>query len=159
MTSAVIGAAELHKALTDLADFTTAEWKTALRGAVRKPMNQVMRRARANIAKISPGKTLIHKTYRGRQVGAGFASRNLRMVVKLGRNGTARAILGVRAEAFYALQFFEKGTAYIPQQPWLVPALEASKDGAVQEVGAAMKKTIDAIARRRAGAGATRNLI
>lgn len=156
---------ELNKQLTELRDFNLQDWKSTMRKAVRDPMVQVMRRARGNIAAVSPGKTPWHYSYLGKQgpiLTAGFAARNLRIIVKLGKGrsaGSASAVLGVRQLAFYAIQFFELGTARIPRRPWLVPALEASKDAAVQEVGAAMKKRIEAIARKRAGAGATRNLV
>lgn len=127
------------------------EWRSALRAAVQKPGRQVLNTARSNISAISPGKTPLHKTYKGRLVSMGFAKRSLRMIVKLARAGTgARAIIGVRAEAFYALQFFERGTSKIPARPFLAPALEARKDTAVKEVGQGLLRRIRTIARRRA---------
>lgn len=126
------------------------EWKSAMRAAVRNPMRKVQKRAAGNIARLSPGKTPLHRTYRGRLVSRGFAARSLRVVVwlwaKLGEGTTARAVLGVKAEAFYAVQFFEKGTSRIPRQPWLVPALEAMKGTAVTDVGQALRKRILKIA-------------
>lgn len=146
------GYAELSKKLTELASPKQAI--SALREAVRKPMKQVMQVAQANIAQISPGKADIHRTYKGRLVGAGFASRSLRLVVKTGKDkASVSALLGVRKEAFYAVQFFELGTAAIPKQPWLVPAFESSKDEAVRAVGATLKARIEKIAKKRAAAG------
>lgn len=148
--SKLLGAKELHGALQELGDMDLPEWKSAMRSAVRVPMNKVRKRALGNIAKISPGNTPLHRTYRGRLVARGFASRSLKVIVRLfskqGQGSTARAVLGVAAEAFYAVAFFEKGTSRIPRQPWLVPALEAMKNTAVTDVGAALKKRIDKIA-------------
>lgn len=143
------GGEEIAAALHQLADQGLAEWKTTLRSAVRDPMRNVMKRAEANIAVLSPGKSELHRTYKGNWVGAGFASRSIRMNVRLTKQGSV-AVLGVLSEAFYALSFFELGVPSrgIARQPWLTTALEASKEQALREVGAAMRKRIDAIWRR-----------
>jgi HK97 gp10 family phage protein len=148
---AVQGSAELKKTFQELTNMQSSEWKSTMRAAVRDPMNKVMKRAKANLSRISPGDTPAHTTYLGRLVTAGFAMRSVRMVVRVvARAGRAIATLGVRREAFYVLSFFELGTSKIPRQPWLTPALEQSTNDAVREVGAAMRKRIIAIARRRA---------
>lgn len=145
------GVKELSAALEELKNFTKKDGKSALRAAVAVPMRKVKSKAQGALAKFSPGKTLLHRTYRGRMVGAGFASRNLRMIVKFNAAGTsATAVLGVRAEAFYAVQFFEKGTAKIAKQPFLVPSLETSKETAAADAGAAFKKRILAVANKYA---------
>lgn len=145
------GYAELSKKLYELA--SPKEGLAALKESVRRPMRQVLRKAQANIAKISPGKRELHRTYTGRLVSRGFAARSLKVEVRVSKDKTsASALLGVRREAFYAVQFFELGTAYIPKQPWLVPALESSRDSAIAAVGATMRKRIEAIAKKRASA-------
>lgn len=152
MATDLEGYSDLTKKLAELA--SPKEGLSALREAVRKPMRGVMKVAQANISKISPGKADIHRTYKGRLVGAGFASRSLRMDVKVSKDkSSASALLGVRKEAFYAVQFFELGTALIPKQPWLVPALEASKEEAIRNVGKTLKARIEKIAKKRAAAG------
>lgn len=146
----VQGTKELSEKLRELA--SPKEQAATLRAAVRTPMRGVMSRAQANIATISPGKRELHRTYKGRLVSAGFASRNLRLIVKMSKDKQmAQAILGVRAEAFYALQFFELGTAKIPKQPWLIPAFLASRDSNVQGIGEVMRERIERIAKKRAG--------
>lgn len=148
MASDLEGYAQLSKQLFELAN--PKEGLAALKESVRKPMQGVLKVARANVAKISPGKADLHRTYKGRLVGAGFAARSLGVRVVVSRDKTsASALLGVRKEAFYAVQFFELGTATIPKQPWLVPALESSKATAVKSIGATMKKRIEKIARKR----------
>lgn len=149
------GLAELEKAFKDLTNMSSSEWKSTLNAAVRKPMTAVKKKAEMNIRVISPGKTPLHRTYLGRMVSSGFASRSLVIVVRVlarARAPRAFALLGVRREAFYAIQFFELGTPAlgIPATPWLAPALESSTSTALREVGAAMRQRIERIARKRA---------
>lgn len=144
----VHGTKELTEKLRELA--SPKEQAATLRAAVREPMKDVMRVAQSNISRISPGKRQIHRTYKGRLVTAGFASRNLRMITRMSRDKQmAQSVLGVRKEAFYALQFFELGTAKIPRQPWLMPAFYQSRNQTLAKVGEAMKKRIERIARKR----------
>jgi len=153
VASKLLGIPELSRTFDELGAMNSSEWRSAMRKAVRTPMAKTMTRARGNVARFSPGKTLLHKTYRGRLVSAGYAARNLRMIVKFSRGGgSATAILGVRAEAFYALAFFERGTSKIAAQPWLVPAFSASQETAVQDVGQAWLTRINAIAKKRMAA-------
>jgi HK97 gp10 family phage protein len=93
-----------------------------------------------------------HKTYRkNRTVMAGFASRSLNMDTYVDyKRGVVGARLGVRKEAYYALQFVELGTSKQPAQPWLVPALERSKDSSIGIIADQMKARIERIARKRA---------
>ncbi len=146
MASALQGVAELNRKLSELAD--PKENGRVLRAAAGAAMRQVMKVARAS----APVGKEPHKTYKGRLVAPGFASRSLRVVTSL-REGTATAKLGVRAEAFYALQFIELGTSKIPRTPWLVPAFEQQQDPALKALGDTMRKRIDKIARKRAAAG------
>lgn len=144
------GFADLTAKLKELA--SPKEQAATLRAAVRVPMRDVMSKAQTNIARISPGERAIHRTYKGRLVTRGFAMRSIRMAVRMHPSKTqAYAVLGVLAEAFYALQFFELGTATIPSQPWLQPAFNSSLDPMVKGVGNEMKKRIERIAKKRAG--------
>lgn len=144
----VDGIAVLTKQLRELA--SPKEQAATLRAAVRLPMLDVQKVALVNLAKISPGKREIHRTYKGRLVTAGFAARSTRVIVVMSKDKEmATAILGVRAEAFYALQFFELGTATIPRQPWLMPAFYQSRDQVLSKVGATMKERIERIALKR----------
>lgn len=151
MVNDLEGYAELDRKLRELRDPKAGA--NALRASVRDPMLKVAEVARRNIAVLSPGRADLHRTYRGRLVAAGFASRNIKVVVKMSRSKqSASALLGVVKEAFYAVQFFELGTAKIARRPWLVPALESSKEAAIRGVGATLKKRIERIAKKRAKA-------
>lgn len=146
------GARELERKLRELSD--PRKQLNVLRASVRNPMNKTAKVARSNIAKISPGKTLMHKTYKGRVVGAGFAARNIKVIVKTSKDKqSVTALLGVAKEAYYALQYFELGTAYIPKQPWLVPAFEGQQDQMTKGVGDTLKKRIDGIAKSQGPKG------
>lgn len=143
----VDGLAELNSKLLELEDAARGR---ALREAVREPMAYVQGRASANLSKISPGKTPIHRTYLGRWVTAGFAQRSLRMITRLDKLKTvARAVLGVRKEAFYVLQFWELGTSKLPRTPWLMPAFYQSKDTVVRQMGEIMRERFERIAKKR----------
>lgn len=138
--STIEGMAELNRKLTELAD--PAASQRILRTAVGAGMREVMKVARA----AAPVGTRAHKTYKGRLVAPGFASRSLRVITKKTNSG-AVAILGVRAEAFYALQFIELGTAKIPKAPWLVPAFEATQDRAIAKLTEHMRARIERVAK------------
>lgn len=93
------------------------------------------------------------KTYKGRRVAPGFAKRSVAIRAFLARTRDfVKVSLGVRNEAFYAVQFIELGTSKIPRRPWLEPAFR----GAVQAVDAQLqerlKKLIDRAAKRKAKA-------
>jgi hypothetical protein len=121
-----------------------------LRASVREPMKDVQRLARANLSKISPGARDLHRTYKGRLVSRGYASRNMRLIVSMSKDMKAAfALLGVRAEAYYVLQFFERGTATIPKQPWLWPAFIQSTDSMIRRVGEVMLERIEKVAKSR----------
>lgn len=144
MARALEGVAELNRKLLQLAD--PKENAKVLRQSVGAAMRVVQKEARSRV----PQGTIEHKTYKGRLVAPGFASRSLRVVTSA-KDGTATARLGVRAEAFYAVQFIELGTSKIPRAPWLVPAFEAKKDEALTALSEAMQKRIDKIAKRARG--------
>lgn len=148
--SGLEGVAALDKQLAELGD------KKATASVLRSGVGSSMRKvAKAAKAKVPEGKEP-HRTYKGRLVAPGFARRSIRVVTRVDKTGEkAYALLGVRKEAFYALQFIELGTAYIPAQPWLVPAFEESRDESMQQIGKSMRKRIDKIAAKRAAQGRT----
>ena len=143
----VEGAPELYAKLRELA--SDKELAKSLGAAVRAPMREVMKKAKSNLQKISPGATALHKTYKGRIVSSGFAQRSVRMIVTKFKNGKVAAVLGVRKEAFYVLQFWELGTSKLPSIPWLQPAFFSSRNEQIKGVGAVMKERIEQIAKSR----------
>lgn len=144
----VTGTAELVAKLRELA--SEKEQRAALVEAIRKPMKEVLARAQSNISVVSPGKTPLHRTYKGRLVSSGFASRGVQMRVKYDKRGRAVGVVGIHREAFYALSFFELGTAHIPARPWLLPAFHNTRSETVRQVGEVLKARIERIAKKRA---------
>lgn len=144
MSTALEGVAELTAKLTDLGAKVAAK---ELRGSVKVALEVALHAARSNI----PIGTQAHMTYRGRLVTAGFAAQSLHIETRLDkRSGGAVAMLGVSAEAFYALQFIELGTSKFAASPWLRPAFAASEDAMLQDLASEMRKRVERIAKKRA---------
>lgn len=130
------GTRELGRKLKALGK--AAEGKV-LRQAVRAGAQPVMAHARATV----PKGTEPHKTHKGRVVAPGFASRSLTTVTKIGRRkDRAFAFIGVKAEAYYVLQFVELGTSRQAAQPWLVPAFESTQKAQQQALAAKLRQAI-----------------
>jgi HK97 gp10 family phage protein len=139
--SSIIGFDALSKKLQTLSN--AKEIGDAMKTEVRGAMQEVKKTAAGLIPEgIDP-----HVTYKGRVVTPGFAKRSLRVVARLDKKrGAAYALLGVRAEAFYAIQFVELGTSKMAAQPWLLPAFEQSTDNAVRMVAQGLREWIIGIA-------------
>jgi HK97 gp10 family phage protein len=118
----------------------------SLRLAVRSAIQPALERART----LMPVGVDAHRTYKGRLVQPGFARRSIRAVVSVSRDKkTASAILGVKAEAFYAAQFVELGTSKTPAKPWLRPAFRATQRQQEATVAASLRNSIEDAARTR----------
>lgn len=90
-----------------------------------------------------------HKTYKGRWVAPGFAKRSLAKKVSLSRDKSRMvARIGVKPEAFYAVQFFELGTKHIPKQPWLTRAHEQSRPEVINGFRRGARRAMEKIAKR-----------
>lgn len=136
-TFKVDGLAALTVQLTELGKLDDGK---ALRSAARAGVKPIFTQAKANIPK-SPDSV---KTYKGRLVGPGFASRNIRTITQIKpAEGIARASVGVRDEAFYAVRFVEQGTKKQRAQHWLTEASEQTIGKQIEAVEASLQKTID----------------
>lgn len=112
----------------------------ALRSAARAGVKPIFTQAKILIPK-SEQPT---KTYKGRVVGPGFASRNIRTITQLKPSqGIARASVGVRAEAFYAVNYVERGTKKQKAQHWLTEASAQTIDKQLEAVKTSLQATID----------------
>lgn len=123
-----------------------------LKSAVRSGMAEPLKKARQLI----PVGVDAHQTIKGRTVAPGFARRSIRVISKIDRKSggqRAYALLGVRKEAFYAVQFVELGTSKMPAQPWLRPAFAASKDPAIRMIGQGIDRWIVDVAKRKTREG------
>lgn len=137
------GAADLDRKLAALGNVAASK---VMRGAMRAAMNEAKKEAEGSV----PVGTVTHRTYRGRLVAPGFAKRNLRVVVVRDKSGAPlRALLGVRREAFYAVQFLELGTSKMPANPWLVPAFERAQPAVTGKLIDGLRERIERAAKGR----------
>jgi HK97 gp10 family phage protein len=143
MAIEILGARELGRKLDNLSRKVRG---STLRKAANAAVKPVLEEARNRIPvnKVEE----LHKTYKGRHVAPGFAKRSVAAKVKLSRDGRAVfASMGVRREAFYAVNFVELGTSKQPAQPWLRPAFEAKHQAALTKFSEVLKEQIDKVAR------------
>jgi HK97 gp10 family phage protein len=128
-----------------------------LRSAAMSAMLPALRAAQAQAPKGEPpyqvGNRSVDpypvKTHKGRLRTPGFASRNVSRKSRLSRDKrSVRVMLGVRPEAFYAIQFIELGTSRIPKRPWLEPAFRSSLPAVDSRLQSELKKRIDKAAKR-----------
>lgn len=150
MANSLEGVAELTAKLSQLGAELAAK---NLRSSVRAAMKIAYAKAEATIPVWQPKPTDLpyHRTYKKRIVFPGFSKRSLRLLSTLDKKtGVARAVLGVRKEAFYAVQFVERGSIHNMAKPWLVPALESSNEEIQRALAVEIKKRIERIAKRRA---------
>ncbi len=90
------------------------------------------------------------KTYKGRLVAPGFAKRSVAIRAFLARTRDfVKVSLGVRSEAFYAVQFIELGTSKIPKRPWLEPAFRGATHSVDAQLQSRLRKLIDRAAKKR----------
>jgi len=142
------GIADLAAKLKDLKD--PKQVGPTLKRGVRAGMLEPARRARQLI----PIGVDAHQTYKGRLVAPGFAKRSIRIIAKILKGGQAAyALLGVRAEAFYAVQYVELGTSKMQPRPWLRPAFLSSNDPMLRALGGELNDWIKRIAVRKRAAG------
>jgi hypothetical protein len=95
------------------------------------------------------------KTYKGNLVfHPGFAKRNVAMKAFLSRDKKAASvIIGVRREAFYAINFVELTTSRRTGTPWLQPSFEATKDQQIDAFGMVLWDRLSNVARRHRNYG------
>lgn len=141
MANPLEGSADLVKKLRALKGVAATK---VLRSVVRAGIRPAQKRA----VELIPQGSRAHRTYKGRLVGPGFASRNTRVVTRATPTG-ASAALGVRREAFYAVQFVERrlGKSQYTGREWLQPAFEQTQTEQVAEAVGKLKKLIDGAAR------------
>lgn len=120
-----------------------------IRAALRAGMKPVLDQAKANIPVWVPPEhsSGLHRTYKGRLVSAGFAKRSLRIITTQIKDGAASALLGVRREAYYVLQYIERGTSKYPAHPWLAPSFKARKDQALKAFADKLREGVEKLAK------------
>lgn len=90
------------------------------------------------------------RTYKGRLRTPGFAKRNIARKSRISKDKRAvRVMLGVKPEAFYAVNFVELGTSKMPKQPWLEPSFRNSRDAVQKRLADQLARKIEKEARKR----------
>lgn len=151
MTEEVIGMRELQLKLAKLGP---AAGGKALRNSAASAMLPALRAAKSR----APVGTEPHKTYKGETVFPGHTSRSVRRRSVLSRDKTtAWAQVGVKSDAFYSLQFIERGWRAGPEgsqnrtrqapRPWLEPAFDSTQQQILRRLKERLKKQIDKAAR------------
>lgn len=141
----VQGAKELQTKIMKLGKLDGGK---VLRNATLIATTPIINEARRRIPEND--RTYLKATYKGRMVAPGFAKRNIARKVILSRDKSrANALVGVKSEAYYAVQFVELGTSKQVKQAWLEPAFRNQKEAAVARFGAQVKRKIEAIARTK----------
>lgn len=138
MAETIKGLKALEKKLKALDASTN---RKILRAATKAALQPAARRAKQLIPKGSRG----HKTYKGRLVAPGFASRNI-VSFSFAISSGVLAQLGVRKEALYATQFVEVGKSKKHKQrphPWLGPAFKQTREQQMTKLVQALEKNID----------------
>lgn len=150
MASELQGVAELTAKLNALGVEVAGK---NLRGAARAAMKIAFQRAQSTIPQADMGHYIYTRkrdASKKRFVWPGFALRSLRLLSTVDKKtGAARAVLGVRKDAFYAVQFVEFGTSRAPAQPWLRNALENTQSQVLAALRDDISKRLDRLARAK----------
>ena len=134
----------------------------ALRSAAMTATLPVVHKARANIPVGSPPyergsggfgtefDPYPTRTYKGRLKTPGFAKRNIARKSILSKDKRrVKVLIGVRKEAFYAINFIEFGIpGKIAKKPWLEPAFRASRGDINDRMRKRLKVLIDRAAKK-----------
>jgi len=144
MASQLIGAVEAQKQLRALGEVGEAKIvKGAVRAAIKIP---------ENLAKFYiPRGSEPHRTYKGRLVAPGFSARSIQSRVTVSKKTkNVVGVLGVEREAFYAVQFVDRGTSKMAARPWLRNAFTGTANAQSDAFGTYIQKRITAIANKAA---------
>lgn len=104
MANELIGVEELTRKLNRLDSKLAAK---SLRSSLFKATTPVVRQMQSRI----PVGTDAHRTYKGRLVVPGFARRSVKRLTgkKFLNRGRISVAIGVKAEAYYAIRFYDQG--------------------------------------------------
>jgi len=117
-----------------------------LKQATVQAITPVKRKMRASIPVGKRG----HSTFKGRFVAPGFSRRNIKHKAWLDRStGSAVVAIGVDEEAYYAVQFVDRGTKNMSARPWFRENFFQSKGIMVARLGDVLRKKIKKIAAKR----------
>lgn len=149
--SSISGFEEIQRQLDQM---SVAAQGKALRSAVFKASLPVLKRAKAAVPVGAPPYESIGghdpypvRSYKGNLYTPGHAQRNIARKTIVSEDKTfVRVMIGVRPEAWYAVQFYEIGSQ---RKPWLQPALRDSIGEIDLRMSAFFKAAINAAAKSK----------
>lgn len=125
-----------------------------LKRAANQAMLPVVQQARQNIPVGNPPYESSRsdpypvKGLGGKLRTPGFAKRNIaRKTIEMRRKGNVLAMVGVKPEAFYAVQWIELGKSNQPARPWLRSALRQAQGKVDTRFRERLRRIIDKAAR------------
>jgi HK97 gp10 family phage protein len=138
VASELLGVRELSAKLDQLSEKVRG---STLRKAANAAVKPVIADAKSRIPINKTDE--LHKTHKGRSVAPGFAQRSIAAKVSLSHDRRAVfASIGVKREAFYAVNFVEVGTSKQTAQPWLRPAFDAMQSRIMSTFADVLRKQI-----------------
>lgn len=131
-----------------------------LRGAMIRATTPTIREMKSK----APVGTVAHRTYKKRLVAPGFSSRSIKRVSRV-KDGYANLRIGVRKEAFYAIQFLDQRSGRTPYavskrgkkavrpytiqaKPWFSSVFEKHADRMTKDIGGHMGALIEKAAKQ-----------
>lgn len=140
-TYKVSGLAALQAKLSEMGKLDDGK---AARSAAKSGVKPIVDQAKALIPK-SP---LTAKSYKGKTIEPGFAAHNIRTISQLKKSKSlVRASVGVRDEAFYAVNFVERGTKYQKAQHWLSQASEQTIEKQLTAVESSLQASVNKVSK------------
>ena len=138
------------RALTGLKELSDQlgrlQTQTAVK-ALRQSVHNATLPATRAMKLAAPVGTVAHRTYRKRLVAPGFLKRSIRAISFI-RGGKASALIGVKREAFYGVQFVDRGTVKTSAQPWFKTVFESQRDAMESRLVEQLKAKIAKAIRR-----------
>lgn len=136
MAASIKGMAELRRSLREL---KVSAQGSAMRNAASFAVTPVAKRTAATV----PQGTVQHKTYKGRTVAPGFASRQVRKQVVVSRDKmTVYAMVGFSREAFYTMYFSPYSKRDQTKDDFQEAALRDQQDLVVNRFASQLAKAI-----------------
>lgn len=128
--------------LKELSERLNALDKAMAAKALRQSVQNATLPATRAMKLAAPVGTVAHRTYRKRLVAPGFLKRSIRAISFI-KGGKASALIGVKREAFYGVQFVDRGTVKMNPRPWFKSVFEAQRDAMEKRLAEQLRAKIE----------------
>lgn len=135
MSSSIEGIDVLIKKLKSLDDKTNVKvMQKAAVGSIRRTKNKMKA--------LAPISSKSHKTYKRNVVAPGFLKRSITHRTRK-ENNSIVVTIGVKKEAYYGVQFLDRGTKFIKPIQWFESTFEKDEKHILEEFKNYLKKNLD----------------